>query len=180
MSSTLFVYIDVYTLEQIMQSKKVHEPLTFLQCCPTSDGAGAAVLCNENFVYKYGLQDKAIEVVGMYIYIYYLIYISRYIYIYSHSPIHIYLCICIGMSMATDLATTFNSSSMIKCVGFDMAQHAASLAYKQAGITANDIQVIELHDCFSANELLTYEALGLCPIGGAAKFIDDGDNTYGK
>jgi len=46
-------------------------------------------------------------------------------------------------------------------------------------LTAKDVQVIELHDCFSANELLTYEALGLCPIGGAGKLIDDGDVTYG-
>jgi acetyl-CoA acetyltransferase len=41
------------------------------------------------------------------------------------------------------------------------------------------VDVVELHDCFAQNELLTYEALGLCPEGGAQKFVDDGDNTYG-
>merc|ERR1712212_1099743 len=47
------------------------------------------------------------------------------------------------------------------------------------GLSPSDAQVIELHDCFSANELVTYEALGLCPEGGAGAFIDAGDNTYG-
>ncbi len=52
-------------------------------------------------------------------------------------------------------------------------------AMAQAGVTANDVQVIELHDCFSANELITYEALGLCAPGKAGALIDAGDNTYG-
>ena len=43
----------------------------------------------------------------------------------------------------------------------------------------SDVDVIELHDCFSANELITYEALGLCPLGKAGELIDNGDNTYG-
>lgn len=138
---------DIYTLEQIQNSPMVHEPLTKLQCCPTSDGAGAAVLVSEDFVYKYGLQHKAVEIAGM--------------------------------AMATDLPSSFNESSMIKAVGFDMTRKAAQEAFAQAGMTPNDVQVVELHDCFSANELLTYEGLGLCPIGGAGKFIDAGDNTYG-
>ena len=60
-----------------------------------------------------------------------------------------------------------------------MTKACAEEAYKQAGITPNDVQVCELHDCFSANELITYEALGLCPIGKAGEFIDSGNNTYG-
>ena len=68
---------------------------------------------------------------------------------------------------------------MIKMVGYDMAKHCAEAVYKQAGLGPKDVQVVELHDCFTANELLTYEALGLCPEGEAEKFIWDGDNTYG-
>jgi acetyl-CoA acetyltransferase len=60
-----------------------------------------------------------------------------------------------------------------------MAKNAARQVYEAAGIGAEDVNVVELHDCFAHNELITYEALGLCPEGGAAKFIDDGDNTYG-
>merc|ERR1719478_83901 len=56
---------------------------------------------------------------------------------------------------------------------------ASQAAYKQAGIAPRDVQVLELHDCFSSNELLTYEALGLCREGEAGKFIDRGDNDYG-
>lgn len=56
---------DIYTLDQIMQSPKVFDPLTKLQCCPTSDGAAAAIVCSENFVVSHGLQDQAIEILGM-------------------------------------------------------------------------------------------------------------------
>jgi acetyl-CoA acetyltransferase len=60
-----------------------------------------------------------------------------------------------------------------------MAKSAAKKVYEQAGLGPKDVQVVELHDCFTTNEVLTYEALGLCPEGGAEKFIWDGDNTYG-
>ena len=68
---------------------------------------------------------------------------------------------------------------MIKMVGYDMAKNAAAKVYEQTGLGPQDVQVVELHDCFTANEILTYEALGLCPEGGAEKMIWDGDNTYG-
>lgn len=64
-------------------------------------------------------------------------------------------------------------------VGYDMTKAAAQQVYEAAGIGPEDLQVVELHDCFTVNELLTYEALGLCPEGEAEKFIWDGDNTYG-
>jgi len=139
---------DDYTLEQIMKAPKVFDPLTKLQCCPTSDGAGAAILCSEEFVKKHGLQAQAIEI--------------------------------IGMSMKTDFPSTFEEKSMIKMVGADMTKAAAQEVYKQAKITPNDIQVIELHDCFSCNELITYEGLMLCAEGRAGPdIVDKGDNTYG-
>ena len=56
---------------------------------------------------------------------------------------------------------------------------AANKVYEAAGVGPEDLDVVELHDCFAHNELITYEALGLCPEGGAERFIDDGDNTYG-
>ena len=83
------------------------------------------------------------------------------------------------MEMTTDPPSSFESRTSIQLVGFDMSKNAAEAAYKKAGVTAADVQVVELHDCFSANELITYEALGLCPIGEAGAFIDAGDNTYG-
>jgi sterol carrier protein 2 len=60
-----------------------------------------------------------------------------------------------------------------------MTKATADLVYKNAGITPKDVNVVELHDCFAANELVTYEALGLCPVGKAGEAIDRNDFTYG-
>ena len=84
-----------------------------------------------------------------------------------------------AQSMTTDSCKTFDAHDMREVVGFSMAQAAANQVYEQAGISPKDVDVVELHDCFAHNELLTYEALGLCPVGGAEKFVCDGDNTYG-
>lgn len=83
-----------------------------------------------------------------------------------------------GMALTTDGASSFETS-MMNVVGGGMTRLAAKQAYTQAGIDASDIDVVELHDCFSPNEVLCYEGLGLCPEGGAEKFVLDGDNTYG-
>jgi acetyl-CoA acetyltransferase len=83
-----------------------------------------------------------------------------------------------AQAMATDFASTF-SGDMMTVVGYDMAKAAADQVYEEAGVGPEDIRVVELHDCFTTNELLTYEVLGLTPEGTAEKFIADGDNTYG-
>jgi sterol carrier protein 2 len=84
-----------------------------------------------------------------------------------------------AQAMTTDTPSTFGARDMMQLVGFDMTRAAANDVYRQAGIGPEDIDVVELHDCFAHNELITYEALGLCPEGGAERFINDGDNTYG-
>jgi len=138
---------DEYSMEQICSAPMVHQPLTKLHCCPTSDGGAAAIVASEEFVAARGLQARAVEIVGM--------------------------------EMSTDLPSAFEEKSCIKAVGFDMTKNAVEKLYTKTGLGASDVQVVELHDCFSANELVTYEALGLCPVGGAGAFIDAGDNTYG-
>ena len=84
-----------------------------------------------------------------------------------------------AQAMTTDTPSTFGASDMMQVVGYDMARDAAKKVYEAAGIGPDDLDVVELHDCFAHNELITYEGLGLCGEGEAAKFIDDGDNTYG-
>ncbi|SDQ97392.1 Acetyl-CoA acetyltransferase [Rhizobiales bacterium GAS113] len=84
-----------------------------------------------------------------------------------------------AQAMTTDFASTFDTDDMMRVVGFDMSRAAAASVYEQVGIGPEDIDVVELHDCFAQNELITYEALGLCPEGGAERFIEDGDNSYG-
>jgi acetyl-CoA acetyltransferase len=140
---------DEYTLEQIKESKMIYEPLglTRLQCSPTSDGSGAAIIASERFVDKHDLGAQAVEI--------------------------------IGQTMVTDMTSTFANKTAAALVGAEMSREAARKVYDQAGIGPDDIDVIELHDCFSANELLTYEALGLCPEGDGGKLVDAGDTTYG-
>jgi sterol carrier protein 2 len=138
---------DEYSLEQIKNSPVVHELLTKLQCCPTSDGSAACILATEDFVRKHALESQAVEIVGM--------------------------------EMSTDLSSTFNESSMMKVVGYDMTRNAATKLFGKTNYKPQDVDVVELHDCFSANELITYEALGLCEPGKAGELIDRGDNTYG-
>src|SRR5690606_11840332 len=84
-----------------------------------------------------------------------------------------------AQAMVTDLPSTVDDRSMIKPIGYDMAKEAAKKVHAKAGVGPEDVQVVELHDCFTANELLTYEALGLTGEGTAEQFIWDGDNTYG-
>ena len=83
------------------------------------------------------------------------------------------------VDLSAGTASTFGAHDMRKLVGYDMARAAADKVFEAAGIGADDVDVVELHDCFTANELITYEALRLTPEGTAEQFIVDGDNTYG-
>jgi acetyl-CoA acetyltransferase len=85
----------------------------------------------------------------------------------------------LAQALTTDSPKVFESRSMIEVVGFDMAQRAAKEVYEKAAVDPRDIRVAEMHDCFAHNELLTYESLGFCDVGGAERFVLDGDNTYG-
>ncbi len=84
-----------------------------------------------------------------------------------------------AQSMTSDFSSTFEDKSAMKIVGYDMSAAAAKEVYEVSGLGPEDVDVVELHDCFTANELITYEGLGLTPEGTAEKFIEDGDNTYG-
>jgi acetyl-CoA acetyltransferase len=85
----------------------------------------------------------------------------------------------VGQAMTTDFESSLSTRTCRDVIGHDMNVKAARAVYEQSGLGPEDFQVIELHDCFSANELLLYEALDLCGEGDAARLIDDGDTTYG-
>jgi acetyl-CoA acyltransferase len=140
---------DEYSLEDIENAKVIYEPLhlTKLQCSPTSDGAGAAIIASERFVEENDLGDHAIEIVAQ--------------------------------SMVTDTPASFQSGSAIKAVGSDMTAKAAQAVYEEAGIGADEVDVCELHDCFSANELITYEGLGFAAEGEGHKLVEAEATTYG-
>ena len=84
-----------------------------------------------------------------------------------------------AQAMTTDKSSTFEAHDMRQLVGVDMTRDAARQVYEQAGVGPRDIDVVELHDCFAHNELLSYEGLDLCADGDAEKFVLDGDNSYG-
>ena len=62
---------------------------------------------------------------------------------------------------------------------FGATRAAAMMAYEDAGIGAEDIDVIELHDAFTTGELLHYEGLGLCAKGAGEQLVRDGATTIG-
>lgn len=84
-----------------------------------------------------------------------------------------------AQALTTDTPSTFEEKDLAKLVGYDVSKAAALQVYEASGVDPLDIPVVELHDCFTVNEVLTYEALSLAPEGGAEKYILDGDNTYG-
>jgi acetyl-CoA acetyltransferase len=137
-----------YSLEEIADAPMIHEPLTKLQCSPTSDGAAAAIVASERFVDEHNLWDQAIEIAGQ--------------------------------SMTTDFPSSLDDTAdCITIVGYDMSKEAANRAYEEAQVGPKDVDVIELHDCFSANELITYEALGLAAEGEGHKLVEAQATTYG-
>jgi acetyl-CoA acetyltransferase len=144
-NNPLALFNQVLSLDEIMKSDEVFDPLTRYQCCPPTCGAAAAILCSDEFAKKHGISNA--------------VYIA-------------------AQAMTTDYGSSF-ADSMIKMVGYDMTVNAAKQVYEKSGIGPEGVQVVELHDCFTANELLTYEGLGLCKEGEAEKFIEAGDNTYG-
>jgi len=130
-----------------MASPKIHEPLTKLQCCPTSDGGAAAVLVSQDFLdARPHLKDQAVLIAGQ--------------------------------CLATDAPSLFSKSS-IDLMGREMTQHAARTAMAEAGVKPSDFAVCELHDCFSANEMILIDALGLSKPGKAHELVRAGGITYG-
>lgn len=85
----------------------------------------------------------------------------------------------VAQAMTTDTGESFASGTCIDAVGRPMSRAAAQQVYDASGLAAADLDVIELHDCFSINELLTYEALGLCGEGESGKLVESGATTYG-
>ena len=84
-----------------------------------------------------------------------------------------------GITLKTDPSTSFESKSSINLIGAQMGKNAADEVYAKSGVAPDQIDVCEVHDCFSANELITYEALGFCEPGKAGEAIDRDEFTYG-
>lgn len=130
-------YQEEVTLEGICESPMVADPLTVLHCCPTGDGAAAAIICSEKIAKRC-----------------------------SSEPINIAASVLKSGSYdggCRDLTTN------------DQTRRAAQEAYEMAGIGPEDLDLIELHDCFTIAELFHYENLGLCKKGEGGRLIDEGE-----
>ncbi len=138
-------YQETCTLDEVMASRMIYDPITLWQSCPTSDGAAAAVVVSEDWLKK-NPHPGAIEIVGM--------------------------------SLTTDMMEDF-SRGKIGNVGMGMCERAAKEVYEMSGFGPEDVQVIELHDCFSTAELIAYEGLGLCAEGEGEKLVEDDATGYG-
>jgi sterol carrier protein 2 len=114
-----------WTKDQILAAPMITNQLTKLMCSPTSDGAACAIIASEEFVHKHNLENQAIEIVAQ--------------------------------AMATDSAITFEARSQMEVVGYGMSKSAADQVFQKAGFaegaSREEIGVIELHDCFAANEV---------------------------
>ncbi|KAJ8703157.1 hypothetical protein PTI98_001804 [Pleurotus ostreatus] len=142
---------DGWSVEEVLKAPKITNELTKFMCSPTSDGGACAIIASEDFVHKHGLENQAIEIVAQ--------------------------------SLGTDYPSTFETTSAMDVVGYDMAKRCADDVFSKAGFRPGEgrdqVGVVELHDCFAANELITYAALGLCKEEDACRMVDAGDNTYG-
>ncbi|KAI6153161.1 thiolase-like protein [Pisolithus tinctorius] len=140
-----------WTVQQVLDSPKITKQLTKFMCSPTSDGAACCIVASEAFVHAHKLENQAIEIVAM--------------------------------ALETDDPTSFESNSAMEVVGYSMTRRCTDKVFAQAGFAPgkgrDEVGVLELHDCFAANELIMYPALGLCAPDAAHKMVDNGDNTYG-
>jgi benzoylsuccinyl-CoA thiolase BbsB subunit len=138
-------YKKVLSVEDILNSKAVVDPLTAFMCCPQSDGAAAVVLCSEEYY------DKHVQK--------------------SYRP-------------KVEIAASVIQASCAEDASFDPLEldamiSGAKSAYEKAGIGPEDLDVIELHDAFSSEELAVYEMLGLCPKGEGVAFAHSGAAEMG-
>ncbi len=130
------------TVEDVLASRMIADPLTLLQCCPTGDGAAAAILCSGERVKKLA-KKRPVRVVSSVL-----------------------------------LSGVYRSADMPMSQS-ELATRTAMAAYEQAGLGPEDVDVCELHDCFTVAELIHYENLGFCPRGEGGRMIDEGRTEIG-
>ncbi len=130
------------SVEKVLKSSMVADPLTLLDCSPLTDGAAAIILAREDIAKKY-----------------------------TDTPVYL-----TGSGQASDTLALHDRSSL---TGVLAAKIASEKAYKMAGVTAKDIPVAEVHDCFSIAELMAIEDIGFVSKGEGGKFVQDGQTKIG-
>jgi len=134
-------------MEAILAAPPLLGPLTAAMAAPLASGAAAAVVCGEAFLREHPeLIPGAVEI--------------------------------LAQVMTTDTPATFNTTDPAQCAsnlcGYDLTARAAEAVYAQSGVGPEEVDVIEIHDAFSSNELISYEALQLCAPGEGGGLVDAG------
>jgi len=119
------------TVDTVINSTMVADPLTLFDCSPITDGAASIILASESVAKKMGAE----------------VYIT-------------------ASALATDTLSLARRESLLE---LKAGRLAAAEAYKQAGITAKEVDFAEVHDCFSIAEIYATEALGFAKQGQAAQ-----------
>jgi acetyl-CoA C-acetyltransferase len=130
------------TVEDVLESTMVADPLTLFDCSPITDGAAAVILCKEEIAKKY-----------------------------VDDPVYI-----IGSGQASDTLALHDRRSLTT---LDATVKASRHAYKQAGITVKDVDLAEVHDCFTIAEIIATEDLDFCKKGEGGKLLDEGETEIG-
>lgn len=139
-------YQEKHTREEVLNSRMICDPLTLYMCCPTSDGASAAVICSKERAKRYGL-SRAISVIGW----------------------------AAGSPKWEDLVSGPGSDIGGDFRGGNLTRRLAPQAYERAGVGPEDINVAQVHDPFSMAVLVDIEALGFCPEGDAGRWVMEGE-----
>ncbi len=134
-------YQKELSIEDILNSRMIAEPLTLLQCCPAGDGAAAVILASGKMAKRHS--GRAVKVAAS----------------------------VLASGLLYDSNSSWSSS--------EASIRAAKSAYEQAGIGPEDIDVCELHDCFSIAEIIHYESLGFCQKGEGGRFVEEGKSEIG-
>jgi acetyl-CoA acetyltransferase len=129
-------------LEEVMNARVVAWPNTLYMCCPTSDGAAAAILMSA---------EKAKQ--------------------YTNKPVWVAASALTSDPYSDRNPTMFDINTLTR--------NAAKEAYETAGIGPEDLDMVELHDCFATAELVHYENLMLCGEGEAGRLIDEKETYNG-
>jgi acetyl-CoA C-acetyltransferase len=130
--------------DQVINAPLICSPLGLFDCCPTTDGAAAAIVCSKELAKRF-----------------------------RSDPIWIK-----GLGLAVTSGTPYMKPGFAY-TGFPATTQAAQAAYEQAGVTPRDIDLAEVHDCFTITEILNYEDLGFCKRGEGGHFVAEGRASIG-
>jgi acetyl-CoA acetyltransferase len=151
------------SLEEVMAPPAISGSLTRLQCCPIGEGAAAVLVASDAGIARLGIdRSRAVRVLAS---------VQRSERVYRDAPAAARMVSTIR-SATDDFGAEYGADA-------ELTRETVELAFHDAGIGPRDLDVIELHDAFTIEELLYLEAMGICEPGRAAFALEAGDFSIG-